>query len=85
MNIQQSPGYSFLGHLNQLQDLYASSPSGTTTYEALHISVSCAEMTREADVDGDDAHGQSHHGSIYSPVHTPAHVDLRKERLCNVI
>ena len=39
-----------------------------------------AEMTHEADVGGDDA---SHHASIYCPVHTPAHMKLRKDRWAN--
>ncbi len=42
-----------------------------------------AEMAHEADVGGDDAHGRSHHQSIYSPVHTPAHLELRKDRWSN--
>ena len=42
-----------------------------------------AEMAHEADIGGDDAHGRSHHQSIYSPVHTPAHLELRKDRGAN--
>jgi hypothetical protein len=37
-------------------------------------------MTHEADVGGDDA---SHHASINCPVHTPAHLELRKDRRAN--
>jgi hypothetical protein len=43
-----------------------------------------AEMTHEAAVAGNEAHDQSQHTIIYSPVHSPAPLKLRKDCLTNM-